>query len=270
MGEPFRINVCGEASYSDEEGLTFVEYCMKAGFNMVEPIALHDRKLAVVGGGLSLSRHIHELKNFDGDIWAVNGTGNHLSKHGIKYTFITVDGSQQLTDELLELWTQGTNDFLISSAVCPKLVDKIKNKNVRVFHIDSAYGDNPINGGSTTACRTPELAMMLGYTDITYFGCDSSYEERTHIDRNAPQVKDMLIVRADGKDYKTNLQMLNQAEYLSAIIRDYGTLFHCKSEGLLPAMIKDDQWEMVAFSSPMHDKLVANGVIENNKQLYEV
>jgi hypothetical protein len=48
-------------------------------------------RLAIVGGGNSIKEHVDELRSWDGDVWAVNGTINWCMDNGIKAAFYTID-----------------------------------------------------------------------------------------------------------------------------------------------------------------------------------
>lgn len=97
------------------------------------------------------------------------------------------------------------------------------------------------------------LAALMGYPGVVFFGCESSFTEVDHIDRNE-QPERQLIIRAAGGDFRTSPQMMVQAQELSWLVK------HCKgveerSGGLLRAMLEDDGWEVVAVNSAMKTHL---------------
>lgn len=207
----------------------------------------HLRKLAVVGGGPLVVNNLDELKAWDGDIWGINFTANWLHHHGIKCTFITVDPSEFTTDVL-------PKDALVASCCDPTLFKYLEGKNFKVFDLIETHEDGII-GGTSTATRTPSLAINLGYMDVSYFGCEGSYSDITHIDRHVDQ-QYQLIVRADGKDYRTELSFILQCEEFITYFTNYGWIYKNRSHGLLEAMLKDPEWKVVAVSNAMKQYLI--------------
>jgi hypothetical protein len=225
-------------------------------YSRVEYVKPHGGKLAIVGGSPSLQDHLKELKGWDGDIWSVNYTAAWLHNQGIESTMIAID-PELIIDTPVE-------SILLATCCHPDMMEKIKGKNVRVFDLIETALDG-IGGGTSTAGRMPTLAIRMGYTDITFFGCEGSFVDSDHVDRDeAPQ--DLLIIRANNHDYKTRLPYIHQCETLVPFLKDYPEIFKDKSGGLLNAMTVDDNWEVVAVSGPLKKALEEqngdNGIFE--------
>ena len=94
----------------------------------------------------------------------------------------------------------------------------------------------------------------MGYADVSFFGCEGSFQENDHVDRHEHR-PDQLIVRAGGKDYRTCPPFLIQCEELIQLFFFDG-VYHNRSGGLLKAMIDfPDTWEVVAVSEALKHHL---------------
>lgn len=228
------------------------------GRRLVEHCAPHGRPLAIVGGGPSVLDVLDELKAWPGDIWAINNTAAWLAKHGIRSTLLSVDPDN------FEFDKTGVADALLASCCHPKAFDGL---NVSMFHMIE-HDPSGVAGGTSTASRAPALALRMGYFDMTFFGCEGSFVEADHVDRDE-QKPEQLIIRA-GADYKTTPPLLLQCECLSDLIREF-PCFHEKSGGLLRAMVKHPDWEVVAVSGALKQNLIeTNGDIGLYESKYEV
>lgn len=225
---PFRIKIVGECV------ATLEQLRANARANAHQP-RISRRKLAVVGGGPLVVNHLEELRQWTGDIWAINWTAEWLKKQGIKSTLLTIDPQFMDID---------CDDRLLASLCDPRMFIG----NCRAFDLSETHTDG-IAGGQSTAVRAPLLALKMGYNEIVFFGCEGSYSDATHADRDE-KPPHVLIVRAGGTDYKVTTDMLLQCEELSKLISTFNGVFNNRSGGLLQAMIDHpDTWEVVGVSA---------------------
>lgn len=230
---PFRIKFIPRACIDEAKLIRNVVQAQR--FPLLER-GEHAHPVAVCGGGPSLDASLETLRNWPGDIWAINGTATYLIDRGIDCTLLTVDP--------LIVESKATKRIL---ATCCDPV--LFEGDVRCFSLYEHSMDG-VPGGTTTATRTPALALRLGYPGVVFFGCDSSFEGADHIDRDE-QLPEVLIVRADGKDHKTYPEFYLQAQCLSDVIREFPQVFSSMSGGLLDAMVKDPDWHVVAVSEAL-------------------
>lgn len=240
--KPFRVNFVGYIAQTRADLYENVK--QNSSYEQVQPAPVHSRPLAIVGGGPSLAQSVSILKSWPGDIWSINMTGAWLAGHKIKSTLYSVDAS----DNPNEMSAPDTvTDAIFSSWCAPAVVARYPK--VRVFGMQPIVEDG-ILGGTTSAVSAPLLALKLGYTSVTFFGCESSYVDADHVDRHENKTSE-LIIRANGKLYRTTPALYIQAQELSKIIKEFPSVFNEQSAGLLRAMIEDDDWEVVQVSADL-------------------
>jgi hypothetical protein len=235
--KPFRLEFIPVPGATYSESVRNVN--LASGVSRVKP-GQHEHPVAVCGGGPSLDAHLDELRAWPGDIWAINKTADYLLDRGIDCTMFTVDGLVKSTSATKRLIASNCDPALFEGAQCFGLIE---------------YESDGVPGGTTSAGRTPALALRLGYPGVVYFGCDSSFVTRSHVDRNE-RLDHALIVRADGSDHLTHPELCMQAECLSEVLREFPDVFQSRSGGLLDAMTKDTQWSVVAVSTALKAHLI--------------
>lgn len=243
--KPFRIAFVAVGCGSDEINKRHMEACERVPY--VQP--KRRGKLAVVGSGPSVAQHLEELKEWGGDIWAINGAAAYLAANGIKSTLLSVDPSPWAT------WMfNGVEKALFASCVHPMAFEYFAG-NVEKFDLVE-HSINGITGGCTTAARVPHLSVAVGYSDVTFYGCEGSFEDQDHVNENVGD-PEQIVIKADGELYRTRPEYLMQSENIAECMHAFPTVFKEKCGGLLRAILHDPKWEIVAVSEKMKEKLEA-------------
>lgn len=196
--------------------------------------------LAVVGGGSSLVPSVETLRDWRGDIWACGSPYPWLRQRGIKATYFCIDPLAE------NIPLASGSKAIVSTTTHPGVFDVVES--AEVFDL------LPGSHGPTTATAVPYWAMFMGYRDVTFFGCDSSFEASTHVYKDEDW-ECHLWVTCNGKEYRTKPQLLMQAEYLATTIRLLPDIFKEESGGLLRAMVSNLHYEAVAGNKAMHKLL---------------
>lgn len=248
-----------QARVNSQSGVPYIE--------LKEP---HDTPLAIVGGGPSAGRHLAELQEWPGDIWAINQGAAWLAHTApkAKVWMFTVDPDPVLAQPE---WVAGVQRAILGLCVSPLLLNALRGKELRIFdpHIAPATdgtkdGDKVLAGGPSSVCRTFVPAATLGYKDVTYFGCEGSLEGRldpdgtfqsyTHAYRNEERPRQM-IVRCGERDFVTTPDLYLSTLALATFIRAY-PLVKEKSGGLLRGMLDHpDTWGVVALSEALKNQI---------------
>lgn len=208
--------------------------------------------LAVAGGGPSLARNLDKLKDF-GEVWGVNRTAQWLCERDVPATFFTVD------PQYMPGMT-GVERAILASSVHPDVLAELAGKDVALFHIGEVEGHDGFvsEGGCSSVCRAVPLAVHMGYSSVTFFGCEGSYENKSHAYATTLQ-RCQTIVMADGREYVSQPDFELQCEYLAAFIREAPDYFREESGGLLSAMIADPDWFHAALSEDLAVKVLPEG-----------
>jgi len=236
---PFRVEFIPQLCVDAPEIQRHVAHA--AGFPRAQR-GKHDHPVAVCGGGPSLADHLDELRAWPGDIWAINHTADYLLDSGVDCTLFTVDPLPfQSTAAKRLLATCCHPDLFINLVECFALCEQ---------------EEGGIPGGTTTASRAPCLALRLGYPGVVFFGCESSFINADHVDRDDGSVNQLLI-RANGKVWRTTPQLMLQAEVLSHLLREFPQAHAQKCGGLLEAMTLDTNWGIEAVSTAVKEAIVS-------------
>lgn len=237
---PFRIAVRAECTASLEQ--LRANAAQNSQYPLIERRAPSaERRLAIVGGGASAERQLETLRAWDGDVWGINRTAKWLNDRGVRATMFSVDPSDYEVDDV---------PAAILSQVCaPRVFEQLSGK-VHGF-VPIEVHESGLAGGVTSATRAPSVSFYMGYLEVSFFGCDGSFETASHVDRDETP-GDQVIVRAGGNDYRTCLEFMVQSEQLATLIKTFPDVYRNRSDGLLAAMIENmDTWEIVAVSASM-------------------
>lgn len=240
---PFRLSLYAMGLMTEQMVNENFEYSKK--FNRATwGILLHDT-CAVVGGGASVDKHLETLRNWKGDIFAINDTAKYLSDNGISCYLLAIDG----TDIPFKIGPL-VKGALFASRVHKNQFDQFPFEDIRMFDMAEEDPVDGIEGGATAVCRTPHLLLKMGYAGICYFGCEGSFFKKTHVGGDRDDAFwNLVIVRADNVDYLTNAGFIIQNKYMADTLTQYPKFLRNFSGGLLEAMIKHpDTWEVVAVT----------------------
>jgi hypothetical protein len=201
------------------------------------------KPLAIVGGSPSIALDLEELRAWPGDIWAINYTANYLHAQGIPCALFTVDPGDPVDPGP---WDSPVRKRLLATS-CPS---SMFTEDSLAFDMVETHSQG-FAGGTSSATRAPWIALSLGYLDVSFFGCDCSYETQDHADRHEGSERE-LIIRAGGQDYRTRPDFLVQCEEFAKLFTEFGSVFKNRSRGLVRAMLENpDTWEVVGVSPAM-------------------
>jgi hypothetical protein len=206
------------------------------GLETIKPGSRSGR-LAVVGGAPSVQAYVETLRRWNGDIWAINGAWRWCRDNGIAATFFSVD-----PDPKIATLIEGADHAIVMPQADPLVFEKMQGKRVELFDATPP--------GCSSSTNAPFAAMEMGYTEITFFGCDCSYSpEKSHAYYHEPNEMGM-VVEVGGNSYLTDPAYWVQVEELAALIREFPKQFKELSGGLLRALVQDSFYD-VTWVSPL-------------------
>jgi hypothetical protein len=200
---------------------------------------------AIVGGGPSLKRHLEELRAFNGAILCVNHTLDYLMKNGIEPWGVVFGEIQSWKPSFLEnnyedVW------YLPASQCHPDTLDMVEGRKVLMWHCIQHCGEDQIirekdpkavmiGGGNSVLTRAINIAFVMGFRDFHLWGCDSSFDETSHVYFNRTD-EPRIEIEAAGKRFQTTQRLAMQADHLRWYTKTFGGLcgFKCHADGLFP------------------------------------
>jgi len=193
-----------------------INAAVKRKLPFIVPRKEHNRKIAIVASGPSVTECVDILKDFDGEIWGINGAFQWMRHRGINPSgFVGLDPEELLKDYLVETPEDAT--YYLAAQVHSDVFDHLAGKNVRLWfpadgEVKFPFGAIPIFGGSTCLGRAPNLAYVLGYRDVHIFGGDSSFTDKSHVYGDSGLIPGGTFpFECNGRLFITTRQMLNQA-----------------------------------------------------------
>jgi uncharacterized Rossmann fold enzyme len=201
--------------YDADQRQAAIDYALK----LKVPWAIrHKRrpgKVAIVASGPSATEYVDLLKDWDGEIWGINGAFVWMRHRGIKPTaFVGLDPEPILKDYLIETPDDAT--YYLAAQVHPEVFDHLAGNKVKLWfaaesQVKFPFGAVPIFGGSTCLGRAPNLAYHLGYREVHIFGCDSSFTDKSHVYGDAGYPPGTFPVEMGGRVWMSTRQMFQQA-----------------------------------------------------------
>ncbi len=245
-----KIDFRRDSYLSLEEIKSNMAYAHSLGLPDARQFRAMQRRLSVIGGGPSIDDHIADIAEPGGSRWAINGAYHWCKAHRINATFFSLDQTDYMRDLVKEV-----DRAILSSACDPEVFDALKGSDVAI----ADFGGEGLPSGSSSATAAPFLALLMGYQEVTFYGCESSYGETTHAYLDEPPEFGM-IVTCGGASYHTSAQMFMQAQELSAMINASPTVFRERCGGLLRAMIENNgEYDITAVAPALQAKMKMTG-----------
>jgi hypothetical protein len=214
------------------------------------------RPLAIVGGGPSLRQTMDQLREFE-DIMVVGSAHDFIVNHGFTPKYAVVCSARNDEGESPKDFIKYPRyycEYLLASCCHPSLFDALANQNVTLWNsagrVDNEVfnGEPFITGGSTVTLRAINVAIVLGYYDMHFFGFDSCFEsvEDNHAyDAGSNSIEHEIIkVRVGhpetGREFLTHTAWLIQAQHFQEVMQFTGHLFNptIHGDGLIAEIMK--------------------------------
>lgn len=200
------------------------------------------RPIALVAGGPSLKKTLHELRPF-ADIVACGTVHDYLIEQGIKPTQTVLCDPHPIAARWLKNPIKDCK-YLVASGCDPVIYDALDGYDVTVWNciggVDNSVfrGEPIVYTGSTTILAALSLEILSGFHDIHFFGFDSSYDDDdnhhaydyTDGDGNDAETGKRTLVQITGggprKVYQSTVGMVAQLQNFKFAINQNGHLFN--------------------------------------------
>jgi hypothetical protein len=228
-----------------------------------------DTPLAIVGGGPSLkgASVLAELRSFEGHMIACGSVHDYLRGCGFRPRYTAAcDPDPIMANYLRNPWP-GTL-YLLSTHCHKSVFDALENMPIALWHcapIDEAFlnevdpGWQAVGGGCTVGLRAISIALMMGYSNLHFFGFDSCLNGDEHHaydftddSEELGQIYNLKIgvgpegPGADAKVYRCAGYQMAQASHFKTLLEHYGHVFTptFHGDGFLSAM-----WDSIKSES---------------------
>lgn len=200
-------------------------------------------RLAVVGGSPSVVRYLDEIRAFDGDILAVNSAFRWCLDNGIDAAFYSID-----PHPIIATMVSGAKRAVLSHRCDPSVFEALKGADIEVYSAEHI--------GPSSATNAAMLGVLRGHKSVTLFGVACDYEEIENAPKPSPITHPhRMIVLADGREFLTDPGLMMQAETLAEIIRAAPEVFIERSDGLLGALVRNPDLDVLKVSRSVYDTL---------------
>lgn len=227
-----------------------------------------DKKIALVGGGPSVKNYIEDIKQYK-NIFACGSSNDWLMENGIIPTYAAIcDPDPVSTKYFTKLDTEVL--YLVATCCDPKIFEHLKNHSVATWHCDSEEqrpliqkidpNYQAIGGGCTVGLRALSISIMLGYSNIHFFGFDSclgvndkhhAYEFQTD-EEALGRIYDVKVgtdnfIPENAKIYRCAGYQLAQAWHFRDFYKMYYEYFNPTffGDGLISAILTEIKEEIV-------------------------
>jgi Protein of unknown function DUF115 len=194
----------------------------------VKPVAREDQDktpVALVAYGASLLDTWEQIKDFK-IIYTCSGAHRFLIDRGVIPTYHVDSDPRAYKADILG-GPHPDVTYLIASNCHPTYFDKLElhKAKVKLWHIYFPepqgamqyipVGDWVFTGGHTVGPRMFKMARLMGYTNLHFFGFDSSIVKgKTHATEHPNPPRQFFIHEHNGVKYLTDIQWLTHAKVL--------------------------------------------------------
>lgn len=230
----------------------------------------YGKRIALVGGGPSLKYYLDDLRQFK-TVVACGSVNDYLMGNGIIPTYAIICDPDPLSINYFQKLDTETK-YLIASGCDGKIFDHLKNQQVIMWHCHSdSYkpdeiepGYQAVGGGCTVGLRAISIAIILGYTNLHFFGFDScmSDENASHA-YQAEDVGDIYKIKVGTKtelDYES--KTFNVAGYQLAQAYHFMDFYKIHNQFFTPTFYGDGLLAAILANINKQVEQQANGIIQ--------
>jgi hypothetical protein len=210
--------------------------------------------LAIVAGGPSVKALLPRISEFK-NILVCGSAHDFLISHGVVPTYALVSDANPggyLSNP------QKETTYLLASQCKPEVFDGLASHNIEMWHLRGQVteteseeaqffpGERTISWGCTVTLNAVQIAMMLGFQDLHFFGLDSCYAEDATSHAYAGPQEDQVIrveVGPARRAFLTTMGWAAQAEQFFRLVEIDGQFFHSTihGDGLIAEMVRQGE-----------------------------
>lgn len=203
------------------------------------------RPAALAAGGPSLRTTLGELREIP-DVIACGSTHDYLIENGVIPKYAVCCDPEPSNSASFYRRPDKRVTYLIASCCHADVFDALAGQDVYLWHTAGAgtqfpEGTRTIGGGCTVTLKAINLAIVMGYFDLHFFGFDSSFADGEDHAYAHPVGRKVMPVKIghDGRVYQTSPEFLAQAQHFQEMVREHGRMFNpiVHGDGLIAGMM---------------------------------
>lgn len=223
-------------------------------------------QIALVAGGPSLPLYLDKIRGFDA-VLACGSVHDYLIDNGIIPTYALVTDPAVDTIEFYKNRHEKVI-YLLASQADPNMFEWLQDYAVVMWHFKGQVGtpeteheyfngEETINWGCMVGVNAIQMALMLGYQQLHFFGYDCCLSGRTHAyaikDEETKEINEARTVATvgdhtgDQKQFSTTTALITQACQIFEVFKSPDGAFlkgHVYGDGLFANVVKRSPPEM--------------------------
>jgi len=218
------------------------EHCSRLGLPSLgsKPVAL-----AVVGGGKSALDNVEALRDFAGEVWAINGAFQWCLENDIEATFYSLEAEPVVASDC-----KGAKRAIVSDAMDPIVFNALQGAEIETVRL----GKDGLASHTSTAATAPMVAAERGHTSVTFYGIDLCFEGASHHYKDQPTGK--IWVGCGGREFLTNPHLLMQAEFMAELAIALPGSIKVTGDGFLANLITEGgEYDVTHVSPDIHNSI---------------
>ena len=221
--------------------------------------------IAIVGAGPTLRETVDKLREFE-HILVCGSAHDFVVRAGIVPTYALVSDGGKEDKGNLSL-PQAETIYILASQCGPGLFDHLADHKVEMWHYRGQCATDPkeeaeilkgepaISWGSTVTINAVQMAMLLGFQDLHFFGFDSCYGDygMAHhcCDISGALEYKKFPAKIGDQEFISDLGLMEQANQFFKLVEVDGQFFHSTiyGDGLIAAMVRHGDPALSTFVS---------------------
>ena len=178
--------------------------------------------IAICGGGPSLNDH--RIKNFS-QIMTCGSAHDHVVSLGLTPTFaLAVDAMEDAVEYFQK--PQEKTSYILASQCHPNMFEHLKDHKIAMWHFKGQCSDQTIyngehqfNWGCMVGVLSIQMALLLGFQHLHFFGFDCSYVDNEHHAYDVGEWHQKVETQkneftVNGRKFNSTMALVSQMEHI--------------------------------------------------------
>lgn len=204
--------------------------------------------LAIIAGGPSLNKTLDELRAIP-NVMVCGSAHDHIISLGVTPQYAVICDPDPIAADFVKRPVHGCR-YLIASSCDDSVFEALQGYDVVLWNSAGSdfslfRGEPCIQGGGTVTLRALNIALVLGYMNLHFFGFDSSFEDHDndHAYKYTGLHEDLMKMRVGGEGgrvFLTNASGMVQALHFQEQLKRTGYMFQptVHGDGMIAEIVR--------------------------------